>query len=395
MNPIYSIFVYLVWFLATYYVVVFALLLILEKKNIFKKDTRPLKGNPKVTVLVPAYNEEGKIHETIDSLKKLNYKNLEILIINDGSKDKTAEEARANITDDSRFMLIDNKVNKGKAACLNQGISLATGEYIATMDADSIVEKDAFRKVLPYFNDKKVGAVTVSVEVAKTKKFMHKLVDLEFILGLSLLLKVSSMLGAAYVTPGPFSVYRKKVLDEIGGFDIENITEDLEIAYRIHKHGYKIENCIDAKVYTYVPETFRQLYVQRRRWYSGAVQTLAKHRKMLLNKDHGFFGFMIPYMGLSDLVQNIMYFQYTDFNFWQQLMRFDFDILAIGNISFIGASSLIMGIVLLLVGIKTASKKLRTKKLGIIAYPLMYFVYQIFWIGSIIAVIRGKKIKWR
>jgi len=369
-------------------------------------------GNPKVSVIVPAFNEEEKIHFTIKSLKDINYKNIEFLIINDGSKDNTSKEVYANIKGDARFRFIDNKDNKGKAARLNQGIENAEGEFIATMDADSIVEKEAFNKVLPYFSDKKVGAVTVSVEVIKAKKFFHKLVELEFILGLSLFLKISAMLNAVYVTPGPFSVYRKKVLDEIGGFDVTNITEDLEIAYRIHKHGYKIDNCVEAKVSTFVPDTFKQLYIQRRRWYSGAIQTLYKHKKMLLKKKHGFFSFMIPYnylliflgmvmfltsvyMGIKDFIKTMFYLQYTNINLWYRITHFQFDFLAFGNISFIGASSLILGIVLLLIGLRIAKKNMLQRKLGIIGYPLLFFIYQIFWIGSVIAVIKGKKVKWR
>lgn len=413
MNPIYNALVYVVWFFATYYVIVFILLMLMEKEVIRsgRKDLR-IAGNPKVSVIVPAFNEEGKIHHTIKSLKEINYKNIEFLIINDGSSDKTNKEVTANIKGDSRFRFIDNKDNKGKAARLNQGIENANGEFIATMDADSIVEKDAFNKVLPYFSDKKVGAVTVSVEVIKAKKFFHKLVELEFILGLSLFLKISAMLNVVNVTPGPFSVYRKKVLDEIGGFDVKNITEDLEIAYRIHKYGYKIDNCVEAKVSTFVPDTFKQLYVQRKRWYSGAIQTLYKHRKMLLKKKHGFFSFVIPYnflliflglvmfltsvyMVIKDFVRNITYLQYTNVNFWTRLTNFHFDFLALGNISFIGTSSLILGIVLLLIGLRIAKKNMLQRKLGIIGYPLLFFIYQIFWIGSIIAVIRGKKIKWR
>ena len=108
------------------------------------------------------------------------------------------------------------------------------------MDADTIVEPDAIKKSLPYFNEGDVGAVTVSVEVNRPKSFLHKIIDLEFILGLSLFLKVFSFFNCIFVTPGPFSIYRKDVLDKIGGFDVNNIVEDFEIVFRIRKAGYKI-----------------------------------------------------------------------------------------------------------------------------------------------------------
>jgi cellulose synthase/poly-beta-1,6-N-acetylglucosamine synthase-like glycosyltransferase len=207
-------------------------------------------------------------------------------------------------------------------------------------------------------------------------------------------------------------MYRTSVLREIKGFDKYNITEDLEIAYRIHKHGYKIENCAEAKVYTVLPPTFKQIYVQRRRWYSGAIQTLAKHKDMMFHKKYGFFGILVPYNYLltftglgvffmstyllfKNIFNNLWSMQYTGINIIQRLKDFNFDILAVGNISFIGTSSLVIGLLLLVIGLKFARKKLRVRKLSIIAFPLMFFYYQIWWIGSIIKVVRGKKIKWR
>jgi len=267
MNPIYSILVYFVWFLATYYTVFFFLSLLAHKNVIFEKKTK-LKKLPLVTLLIPAYNEEADIAETIQSLKKVLYKKIEFIVINDGSQDQTSKIVNENIDGDSRFRFLDHQDNQGKANRLNQGIEEANGEIIACMDADSIVEPDIFSKVLPYFEDKKVGAVTVTVQVKNPKKILHKVFDLEFTLGLSLFLKLFSFFDCIFVTPGPFSAYRKKVLKEIGGFDPNNVTEDHEIAYRLHRSRYKIKNCIEAKVHTALPETFRGLYVQRRRWWS-------------------------------------------------------------------------------------------------------------------------------
>jgi cellulose synthase/poly-beta-1,6-N-acetylglucosamine synthase-like glycosyltransferase len=414
MNPIYTAFVYLVWFLSTFFIVVFLLLLIIGKGKLYEKRKLSPEKRPKVSILVPAYNEEEKIASTIASLKKIDYENVEFIILNDGSKDKTSNVVKANIKNDPRFRFIDNTVNKGKAACLNQGISLSTGEYVATMDADSVVEHKVFQKVLPYFDDTKVGAVTIAVEIKKPKKYFHKLVDLEFTIGLSLFLKISSFLNTVYVTPGPFSVYRKDVLDKIGGFDPKNFTEDLEIAYRIHKAGYKIDNCMEAKVSTYVPPTLKALYVQRRRWYSGALITLFQHRKMMFKKKYGLFGYLMPfnytlimmgialflvttYLSIKHAVTTGLYFQYTDLNLWHRLMDFKgYDFLTLSKISFIGASSLLLGMALVIVGLILARKRLAEKKWALLGWPFVYVIYQLFWIGSIWSVIRkGKKIRWR
>lgn len=409
MNPIYNIIVYLVWFLATYYTVFFSLSIILNKKKIFEGKSG--KADQFVSVLVPAYNEESSIAETIRSLKKLSHKAIEFIIISDGSTDKTSEIVNKSIKGDSRFKFIDRKENRGKAGSLNQGIEEAKGEFIACMDADSIIEKNIFSKVLPYFSEKNVGAVTVSVEVLNPKNLLHRIFALEFNLGLSLFLKIFSFFDCVFVTPGPFSMYRKDMLEKIGGFDVNNITEDHEIAFRIHKSGYKIKNCIEAKVFTELPEDFKGLYVQRRRWYSGAIQTFFKHRDMLFSSKYGLFGYFMPfnfslifiglglfaastYLWLSKSLEGLLYFRYTNFNFFEHL-KFSFDILEYGRVNLLGLTMFSATILLMVIGIIYTRKKFSSNRVGLLGYPFLFFLYQIYWGGALLAVLRGRKIKWR
>jgi cellulose synthase/poly-beta-1,6-N-acetylglucosamine synthase-like glycosyltransferase len=412
MNIAFNIFLYAVWFFATYYVVLILLILFIGKDRLYEKKKFESKSFGLVSVIVPAYNEGGKIGMTIKSLKMVTYPKIEFIIISDGSHDRTVEEARKSIGRDSRFILIDREENKGKAATLNQGISMARGEFIATMDADSIIEPGIFPKVLPYFQEKKVGAVTAAVRVKNAKTFLHKLFELEYVIGLSLMLKIFSFFNGIFVTPGPFSIYRKSVLDEIGGFDADNITEDMEIAYRIQKKHYRIENCMNAKVYTIIPSTFRKLVVQRKRWYTGALYTLGKHRDVLLNRRFGYFGFFVflnytliglgvalflfsIYLTISKLIQNTLYYQYTNFNFLEQLKYFRIDLLTISRSTILGLLALVFTIAVLIIGLYFTKTEWKNKKLGVLGYPLLFYFYQIFWIISLVAVIRGKKVKWR
>lgn len=413
MNPWYGALVYGVWFLATYYIVIFFLLLLTTpEKQLYERRRFRSKDRPKVSIIVPAFNEEGKIGQTIKSLKRLTYPSYEVIVISDGSTDGTSAEVRAAIGADKRFRFFDNKKNKGKAACLNEGIRTACGQFVAGMDADSVVDRTILQKTLPYFEESKVGAVTVTVEVTQAKGLLHQIIDIEYTIGLSLFLKVFSLFNCIFVTPGPFSIYRKKLLDEIGGFDEKNITEDLEIAYRIHKAGYEIKNCLEAKVYTIVPPTFKQVYVQRKRWYSGAIQTLIKHRDLPFKRKYGLFAFFVPFnyllitlglilfvsttwLSLSNLLESLQYFQYTNFNFFERLLEWSPDILSLGRISFIGYTAFIWGIVIMFMGLTTTKKSFREKRLGMIGYPFLFFLYQIWWIGALGAVVRGKRIKWR
>jgi len=413
MEPLYNALVYVVWFLATYFIVLFMLIIFTYKDKLYENRKMNInQKNPMVSIVVPAYNEEGKIADTISSLKNATYKNVEFIIVNDGSNDKTAKVVKAKINNDKRFIFIDNHKNKGKAAALNDGIKIAKGEFVACMDADSTIEPSILEKSLPYFSDKSIGAVTVSVEVKNPKKFLDMVINIEYALGLSLFLKVLSFFDCIMVTPGPFSIYRKSMLEEIGGFDVNNVTEDLEIAYRIHKSRYKIRNCLEAKVQTILPSTFKGLYRQRRRWYSGAIQTLAQHRKMLFSRKYGLFGFFIPYnflligsglllflyayyLGISKAIESLLYFQYTNFNFLERLLEWEFDLLKFNILDVLGTIMLIATITVMIVGINFARKGYKENRWGMVGYPFLFFLYQIFWLGAIFSVIKGKKVKWR
>jgi cellulose synthase/poly-beta-1,6-N-acetylglucosamine synthase-like glycosyltransferase len=201
------------------------------------------------------------------------------------------------------------------------------------------------------------------------------------------------------------------MLDEIGGYDESNITEDHEIAYRIHKAGYKIENAIHANVYTTIPETFKATYIQRRRWYAGSIQTLFKHKDVLFNKKYKLFGYYIPYhytlitIGLITFISSIIllikkyvdyfiYYSYTHFNFFDHL-KWSTDLLSYGRINLVGFSMFAMTFFLFYIGMRTLNKDILKQKTGAIGYMSLFILYQIFWIGAIWAVIKNKKIRWR
>ena len=411
MNIFYAILVHIVWFLSTYFVIVFMLALFYNRKKLYDSPEFGKKDQlPKVSIIVPAYNEEESIADCIESLKGIDYpKDLyEAIIVNDGSIDKTADIVRKRIS--KSFILVDNGKNKGKAESLNQGISMAKGAYIACMDADTIVPGDILRKTLPYFKDGKVGSVTVSVEVRFAKNFLQKIIRLEYILGLSLFLKIFSLFNCVHVTPGPFSVYRKSLLDKIGYFDPSNITEDLEIAYRIHKSGCKIANCMSPAVHTVTPHDIKGLYRQRRRWYSGALLTLWQHRDVLIKNKTGLFGYFIPfnyaliasglalfvfstYLLLLNIFRNLSYYSLTNYNFFSN-MAFDFDPLAASMFLFFGLSGMLGMILLVTYSLMVKRSSPRIRQSLYIGYFLLFFMYQAFWLASFFLVFMRRKVRW-
>ncbi|MEM5875182.1 MAG: glycosyltransferase [Candidatus Aenigmatarchaeota archaeon] len=289
------------------------LLFYLENRKKVFRDPKPPKKLPKVSILVPAYNEEKTIASTLKSLLNLDYpKNkLEIIAINDGSTDKTLEIMK-NFR--KYGIKIIDKPNGGKASALNAGLKKAKGEIIVCMDADSIVKRDALKKTIGYFNDPKVGAVASSLKVYKPKTFWQKIQSVEYIYNI-FLRKVLALMDSVFVVPGPFGLYRKEALERVGGWDEKNITEDMELTFRLQKAGYKIETCLNSIVYTKTPETFKRLIRQRVRWYRGFIITSREYKEMFFNPKFGNLGvYTLPlyivfvgllFINISSLVYSI------------------------------------------------------------------------------------------
>ncbi len=409
MNISYTLLVYLVWFLSTYFVLVILLTLYFHKEEVLETQQTQL---PPASIVISAYNEEKDIENSIKSLLAVDYPKelLEIIIVNDGSTDHTKEVIQPYV-ENKQVVFIDNFKNKGKAACLNQGIAAAHGTYIACMDADSMIDPDILKKTLPYFKNPAVGAVTVSVEVHNPQNYLEKVIELEYIIGLSLLLKIFSLFNTIHVTPGPFSIYRTSVLKEIGGFDSTNITEDLEIAYRLHKAGHKIAFCMNTKVRTVIPNTLKTLLHQRKRWYSGALLTAAQHRTMFFTGKHGLFGYFVPfnlaiiflglvlffyshYLFISNIIRSLSFYALINYNFLAFFSLKNFDILSISIFGFFGVSSIIFTILLLIIGMRFSKKTFKNRLTSSLGFVFLFFLYQIFWCVSFYSVLTKRKIRW-
>ena len=418
MNQIHIALVYSLWGVITFYFMVVFLTFIKNRQEFYKDPEIKRKELPKVSIIIPAFNEEKGIKATIDSLLNLDYPKelLEIIVVNDGSKDRTDEIAR-EYEKRGEIIYIENEKNIGKAASLNKGIERANSEFVACIDADTVVERDALKKTIGYFNDEKVGAVVVRVRVKNPKNLLERIIEIEYNLGLGFYLKLLSFLNCLYLTPGQFSVYRKKVLTEIGGFDKDNIVEDTEIAYRIQKANYKIACCLSTFASTTVPNNLRSLYYQRKRWYSGTIMTVSKHRDVFFNKQLGNFGmFFIPinyggillgallflstiYLTFSSVltyIENISLINFDVISLLENFLRhFSFDPLSISIFYFLGTTPFIMNMIAGYLGLKSLGEKIRENIRGFIAFLFFFIPYNILWIICFYFVVSKKKIKWR
>ncbi len=284
-------------YLLSLYFSIFLVLVYWDKKNIFNREKyyAPLSKTPLVSILVPAYNEEKTIIATLESINNLDYsKNLlDVIVINDGSKDSTPKKVQQYIKDKPHFRLISHK-NCGKAASMNRALNLAKGEFFACLDADSFVERSTLKKMLSLYyqeNDPQLAIVTPAMKVSSPQNILQKIQWLEYLV-LIFISRLASQLDSLYVAPGPFSIYRTDIIKKLGGFDPKNITEDQEIAYRVQLHHYKIKQCPDGYVYTTAPHKLKPFYQQRKRWYLGSIICLHQYRNMIANKKYGDFGMM-------------------------------------------------------------------------------------------------------
>ncbi len=287
---------YFAWFIFVFIAVVWILVL-LQNRERYPRNVRP-KKMPFISVLIPAYNEEDTLEKTIKSVLEIDYpKNLlEVIVINDCSKDRTREIAEKF---GNKIRLLDNEKNRGKAYSLNRGVEAAKGGLIACLDADSVVEKGIIKKMIGYFENKQIGAVTPALGVFRAQNFLEKIQYVEYLLNV-FLRKTLAFMDAVHVTPGVFTIYRKNVLEDVGGFEVGNLTEDMEIALKLHKAGYKIENNMNAKSYTHCPDKWKSLFNQRIRWYRGAIQNSIKYKYMFFNPKYGNLGmFLLPFNFIS------------------------------------------------------------------------------------------------
>lgn len=296
--------VYLVYmFISIYFLAFFLLLYFNNRKDIFAFQSAKKKYS--ISVLVPAYNEEKTIKETIDSIFQIDYPIQEVIAINDGSSDKTKEIIEELLKKYPKLKLL-NKKNSGKGSSLNQGIKMAKGELIVVIDADSYPDKDSFKKMVGFFNNEKVGAATCVIVPRNKNNLLEKMQFIEYNI-IAFTRKLLGYVDGIYVTPGPLAMYRKKVLEEIGGFDEKNLTEDIEITWRIIHAGYEREMCLSTYVTTTAPNKWTPWYRQRRRWAIGGIQCMTKYKKEFLKK--GTLGtFVLPFfifntfIGLGGLI---------------------------------------------------------------------------------------------
>ena len=256
-------------------------------EKIFGKPAEVASYKPKVAVLIPAYNEEKVIERTVRAALNSNYPNLRVIVIDDGSKDRTLEVARNAFRAEtaSGKVLILGKKNSGKAEALNYGIEhIGDAELFVGIDADTIIAPDAIARLVPHFINPRVAAIAGNAKVGNRVNLWTRWQALEYITSQNFERRALDVLGAVSVVPGAIGCWRVSAVREAGGYHIDTVAEDADLTMALLRRGYRVEYEDLALAYTEAPTNANGLMRQRFRWSFGILQAVYKHRGVVARK---------------------------------------------------------------------------------------------------------------
>jgi cellulose synthase/poly-beta-1,6-N-acetylglucosamine synthase-like glycosyltransferase len=261
----------------------------------------PVTG-PLISVLIPCFNEEKVIESSVRRILASNWARIEILVLDDGSADHTAEVVRKAFADEPRVTLMSFE-NGGKARALNRGLTKARGDVVVALDADTLFPSDTLAKLARWFGDPRVGAVAGNALVGNRRNLITRWQALEYVTAQNLERRALAALGAVTVVPGAVGAWRRAALEALGGYPDDTLAEDQDLTIAMQRAGWRVEFDPEARAYTEAPETVGGLLKQRFRWSFGTLQCIYKHRAALFDVKRPVLGFIaLPQIWLFQIV---------------------------------------------------------------------------------------------
>ncbi|KMQ60189.1 glycosyl transferase family 2 [Chryseobacterium angstadtii] len=264
-----------------------------------------LESYPKVSIIVPAYNEEVNIVSSLNNLLKQNYPNFDVIMIDDGSKDSTYEKTKNAFPNHPKLKVLTQS-NGGKATALNYGISQTDAEYVICIDADTKLQQNAVKYLMARFlnskSEEKIAAVAGNVKVGNTVNWLTRWQSIEYTTSQNFDRLAYAHINAITVIPGAIGAFKKSVIAEAGGYSTDTLAEDCDITVKILRAGYTVANENRAVAVTEAPESVKQFLKQRFRWTYGIMQMFWKQRQTFLNPKYKGLGLWA--------MPNILLFQY-------------------------------------------------------------------------------------
>ena len=269
---IYPLFMSLFWMVGTI-IYIFCSELWLTQRN--KKKI----GNDGISFLIPCFNEEKTIKDTIKNILALDFPNKQIIVINDGSTDNSAKIIY-ELQKYMDFTFVDLKSNNGKANALNKGIDYAKYDYVMGIDADTLIDDNAPYFMIEHFKkNPKLAAVTGNPRIRNKKSILGKIQTIEYASMVGSIKRTQALTGKINTISGVFTLFRKSAIEKVGKWDIDMITEDIAISWKFHLAGLHIKYEPRALCRMLVPETIPGLWKQRLRWAQGGQEVVIRDLK--------------------------------------------------------------------------------------------------------------------
>jgi cellulose synthase/poly-beta-1,6-N-acetylglucosamine synthase-like glycosyltransferase len=331
---------------------------------------------PKVSIIIPAHNEEEIIVKSIESALEADYPNKEIIVVDDGSTDRTYQLASLYASKGLIKLLHRDQASGSKAGALNFGICFASGEVLVTLDADTLIEHGSIKEMIKAFSDPQVSAVSGNVRILNNVKgkrnLLVRLQAYEYLIAFELGRRFSSITGTLLIISGAFGAFRKASIKTLGEYDRDTLTEDFDITVKLRKLGQKLKFVSNGVSWTNAPKTWNEWNHQRIRWTRGQAETIWKHRNLLHKKGFDFRSvFSIYDMLFSDII--ILFLRFV----WVFSLIFFFP----ANLPYVILLSLILYLILEVVTFISAgilsSRKSDLKNVWLA--PLAVFIYRPYY----------------
>jgi cellulose synthase/poly-beta-1,6-N-acetylglucosamine synthase-like glycosyltransferase/peptidoglycan/xylan/chitin deacetylase (PgdA/CDA1 family) len=342
---------------------------------------------PPVSIVVPAFNEAVGIERAVRSFAASDYPEFEIIVVDDGSTDGTAELVeRLGL---NRVQVV-RQPNGGKPAALNSGIAAARHDIVAMVDADTIFEPETLGRLVQPLRESDVGAVSGNTKVGNRRRLLGRWQHIEYVMGFNLDRRLYDVLQCMPTVPGAIGAFRRSALQEVGGVSGATLAEDTDLTLALGRAGWRVVYVEDARAWTEAPASLRELWRQRFRWSYGTLQAVWKHRAALWRRGEGRIGRRgLPYLML--------------FQIGLPLLAPLIDIFSVYGLVFLDAGRVaLFWIVFTALQLTLgwyAFRLDRESPRALWSMPLQQFVYRqlmyLVVIESILSAIRGTHLHWR
>ena len=272
---------------------IFTLRFFFSENSSITTQGEPADRQREVSVLIPVYNESENIASTILSVIKNRYRSKEIIVIDDGSTDGTAEKVEKVQKQYPELVQLIRVENGGKTKALNHGFKVATGDVVVSLDGDTAITETTIGNLLRHFSDGEVGAVAGKICAVYPSNILGALQSIEYIVGQNIEKRAFSVLNAVGVVPGAVGAWRKSFVRDCGGFSDDTLVEDQDLTLSILQRGKKVIYDPEAIAYTEIPHTVKDLIKQRFRWVFGTLQCFWKYKTSLFSNSRPALGWIV------------------------------------------------------------------------------------------------------